>query len=234
MGYSVAGGSVHVPRMRTRLGLIATLSTFSLLGGGACTHQRTVTPGYSPQIVSAVRPASICPRGEIVSVTAVNQSPEGNSAGTTHAGIHTFEYRFDSDPSQVLKRGLEDMLRSGGCRTGNPSAATVAVGLLRIEARGLACGFMSCDGAGQSTVTATLSDASGRTLVKKTITTAATKGCGMAVCNDEEASAIATQILSETIAKTVSAFAEAITRHLLAVPVQSPAASAAAFGTPGS
>jgi len=217
--------------MREFIGLIATLS---LLAGSACVHQRTVTPGYSPQVVKAVRPASICPRGEIVSVASVNQSPEGNSAGTTHAGVHTFEYRFGTDPSLVLKRGLEDALRAGGCRTGGPSAASLAVGILRIEARGLECGFMTCDGTGQSIVTATLSDASGRPLMQKMITATATKGCGMAICNEEEASEIANQVLSDTIAKTVNAFAETIARQLATAPAAPSAVVIPVSGAPRS
>jgi hypothetical protein len=201
--------------MRIWFGSIATLA---FLSAGACTHQRVVTPNYSPQ-VTAVRPASICPRGEVVSVAVVNQSPAGISAGTTHAGVHTFEYIFASDPALVLRRGLEEALRNGGCQLGSPSAANLGVGILRIEARGLECGFFTCDGTAESMVTVTLSDGAGRPLLQQQmITSNAKRGCGMAICNEEEASAMAAQVLSDTIMKTINLFTGTIARQLAAPP----------------
>lgn len=204
--------------MRTILGATAALT---LLAGG-CTHQRTVTANYSMRAFAGVRRAGICPHGEVISVSASNQSPEGNSAGTTHAGIHTFEYRFDSDPSSVLQRGLEAALRQGGCQLGQAPAATLAVSILKLEARGLACGFMTCDGEGLSTVSVTVSDGAGRRLLWKKLSSHATRSCGMAICNDAEASAIATEVLSETIANTISTITGTVAQQL-STPSPSPA-----------
>jgi len=217
--------------MRTTIVGAITVLSFVVLAG--CTHQRTVTPGYAPQVVTAgVRPASICPTGQLITVVAVNQSPDGASAGTTQAGVHTFEYRFDSDPAQALKRGLEQALQAGGCRVGSPWAASLAVGLLRLEAKGLACGFFSCDGDGQSVVEVTLSDPSGTKLAQRRIASTAAKGCGMAICNEEETSAIASDLLTDTIRKTVAAFGPEIARQLVVSAPPKPAAPAPAQPAP--
>ena len=200
--------------MRMLSGLIATLV---FLSAGACTHQRVVTPSYSPQ-VTAVWPASICPRREIVSVAVVNQSPAGLSAGTTYAGPLTFKYVFASDPALVLKRGIEDTLRRGGCQLGSPSGANLGLRVLRIEARGLECVLLTCDGTAESMVVVTLSDSAGRPLFQQTITSNVNRSCGGAICNEEEASAMAAQVLSETIVKTINVFAGTIARQVAAPP----------------
>jgi hypothetical protein len=220
--------------MRTTI--IASMTVLSFVVASGCTHQRTVTPGYAPQGVTAgLRPGSICPTGQVVAVAAVNESPPGNSAGTTQAGIHTFEYRFGSDPVLALKRGLEQALQAGGCRVGTPSAARLAVGILRLEAKGLPCGFTRCDGDGQSVVEVTLSDPTGKTLAHRTIMSAATKDCGMVICNDEEASQIASDVLTDTIRKTVAAFAPEIAKQLTAsAPATPPAAPAQTAAVPQS
>src|SRR5438128_980904 len=132
------------------------LALLGLLVCGACTHQMNVTPSFAPETVIHEKAGSICPHGEVVSVATANQSPGGDSAGTTKAGIHTFNYRFNSDPSLTLKAGLEAALRTGGCRTGNAASATLQVNIAHIEARGLECGFTSCEGTAESDVEASL------------------------------------------------------------------------------
>jgi hypothetical protein len=206
-------------------GLKLTFTTILFAVGLGCTHQRTVTPGYTPQIARGIQPGSICPAGQIVAVYAVNQSPDGASAGTTKAGIHTFEYSFANDPAQVLKLGLEQALQVGGCRLGQQASANLSLGLLRLEAKGLTCGFFTCDGSGQSMVQATLADAAGRPLAQRMISSTTTKGCGMAICNETEASEIASDVLTDTIQKTVAAFAVEIKTYLagsLPAPAPSP------------
>jgi hypothetical protein len=187
------------------------------------------------QVVTAgLRTGSICPAGQVVAVVAVSELPPGRSAGTTEAGVHTFQYRFASDPAETLKRGLEQALQAGGCRVGAPPAARLAVDLLKIEAKGLSCGFTRCDGDGQSVVEVTLSDASGRKLAQRTILSAASNDCGIAFCNDAEASAIASDLLTDTIRKTVAALGPEIARQLRAsapvTPAPAPTAAQAAAG----
>jgi hypothetical protein len=219
--------------MRTTIFGSMTVLLFVVATG--CTHQRTVTPGYAPQVVATgLRRGSICPTGQVITIATVNLSGQGNSAGTTQAGVHTFEYRFGSDPAQALKSGLEQALQAGGCRVGVPSAAKLAVGLLRIEAKGLSCGFSRCDGDGQSVVEVTLSDPSGRKLAQRTIISAAAKDCGMVICNEQETSEIASDLLTDTIRKTVAAFGPEIARQLTAsaatTPSPVPAPAQAATG----
>lgn len=211
--------------MRMLSGFVAT---FVLLSAGACTHQRVVSPSYSPQ-VTAVRPASICPRGELVSVAVANQSPAGMSAGTTYAGPLTFNYIFASDPALVLKRGIQETLRRGGCQLGAPSAANLGLRILRIEARGLECVLLTCDGTAESMVMVTLSDSVGRPLFQQTITSNVNRSCGGAICNEEEVSGMAAEVLSETIVKTINAFAGMIARQVAAPPT---APAAPVFGVP--
>jgi hypothetical protein len=185
-----------------------------LLSCGACTHNVKVTPTYSPQVVAARSKGRICQHGEAISVSAVNQSREGQSAGTTEAGIHTFKYRFDSDPSLILKYGLEEALRQGGCGRGPSGAATLRVALAFIEARGLECGFSSCEGKGESMVEVTLLDEAGRALLTDTFLSSATADCGLIMCNGKEASGLANEILSDAISDTIAGFAEAIKKQL--------------------
>lgn len=200
--------------MRKTFGVIATWTLLAL----ACTHQRTVTPNYSVQAFASISRGGICPHGEVISVSATNQSPEANSAGTTHAGIHTFEYRFDSDPSSVLQRGLEAALRQGGCQLGPSPAASLVVALLTMEARGLSCGFATCTGEGKSNVSVTVSDGTGRRLLWKKITSHATRSCGMTICNDSEASDIAAEVLNATIAQTIAAISGTLAHQLSGPP----------------
>lgn len=190
------------------------LAALLLLSCGACTHNVKVTPTYSPQVVAARSQGRICQHGEAISVSAVNQSREGQSAGTTEAGIHTFKYRFDSDPSLILKYGLEEALRQGGCGRGPSGAATLRVALAFIEARGLECGFSSCEGKGESMVEVTLLDESGRALLTDTFLSSATANCGLIMCNGKEASELANEILSDAISDTLAGFAEAIKKRL--------------------
>lgn len=201
------------------------LAALLLLPCGACTHNVKVTPTYSPQVVAARSKGRICQHGEAISVAAVNQSREGQSAGTTEAGIHTFKYRFDSDPSLILKYGLEEALRQGGCGRGPSGAATLRVALAFIEARGLECGFSSCEGKGESMVEVTLLDETGRALLTDTFLSSATTDCGLIMCNGKEASELANQILSDAISDTIEGFAEAIRKRLAerAAPATAPA-----------
>jgi hypothetical protein len=183
-----------------------------LAGAFACTHHKAVTPSYSPQVTTGLQAGSICPAGQVVAVYAVNQSPEGSSAGKTSAGVHTFLYEFASDPALALKQGLEQSLQAGGCRLGAPAVANLVVTILRLEAKGLECGFFSCDGSGQSTVQVTLSDGARRVLLQTLVSSTSTKGCGMAVCNEAEASEIASNVLTDTIRKTIATVAGHIAR----------------------
>lgn len=196
-----------------------------LLACDACTHQMKVTPSFAPETVIHQKPGSICPRGEVVAVSTANKAPDGDSAGTTKAGIHTFNYRFDSDPSQTLKLGLEAALRVGGCRAGSAAAATLQVSIARIEARGLECGFASCEGTAESEVEATLLGRDGRRVFLDNFTSHASAGCGMMICNEKEASAMAREILSEVLALTIDGVADAIRKELASSPQTVPAAS---------
>jgi hypothetical protein len=203
------------------LKLVAALSIFA---AAACTHQGVLTPTFSPQSVSGVRAGSICPAGQVVAVSTTNRSPEGNSAGTTEAGVHTFKYRFASDPALVLQQGIEHGLQAGGCKLGSPSEAGLSIELLKVESKSLACGFVTCDGEGQSVIQVTLSDRGGRPVLQELITSATTKGCGMIICNEEEVSEIASTLLNDAITKTLGTFGTAIAKHLAAPPpAESPA-----------
>lgn len=222
--------------MRTTI--VGSMTVLSIVVASGCIHQRTVTPGYAPQVVTAgLRRGSICPTGQVVFVVALNQLPPGNSAGTTEAGIHTFEYRFSSDPAQTLKRGLEQALQAGGCRVGTPATASLAIGILRLEAKGLPCGWAGCNGDGHSVMEVSLSDPAGRKVAQHTIISAAAKDCGMVICNGEEASAVASDLLTDTIKQTVAAFGPEIARQLTAsAPTTPPPAPASpqAAGVPHS
>jgi hypothetical protein len=190
------------------------IAALLLLSCGACTHNVKVTPTYSPHVLAARSPGRICPHGEAILVTAVNQSQAGQSAGTTEAGIHTFNYRFDSDPSLILKYGLEEALRQGGCGRGPSGVATLRIALASIEARGLECGFISCEGKGESMVEVTLLDEAGRALLTDTFRSSATSDCGLAICNGKEASTLANEVLSDAIGDTIAGFAAAIKKKL--------------------
>jgi hypothetical protein len=198
----------------------AAKAALALFVCGGCTHHMKVTPGFAPGALASQRAGGICPSGEAVSVTASNESPDGDSAGTTKAGIHTFEYRFSSDPSLALKLGLEDALRKGGCKVGGASSASLNVVIQSIEARGLACGFVSCEGSAEAVVEASLLDSAGKKVLTDTFTSSASAGCGMTICNEKEASGMASQILTETITHTVGVFAQAITKQLAAQHAQ--------------
>lgn len=205
--------------MPTKLRALAALP---LLVCAACNHQVRVTPTYSPEVALQNLPR-ICVPGEVVAVSARNDSPDQASAGTTEAGMHTFNYRFDSDPALILKYGLEEALRRGGCAPGSAGAATLRVALARIEARGLECGFASCEGSGESVVEATLLDEQGQALLTDTLTANATTSCGLTICNGKEASELANELLSESIKSTIAGFARAITKQLEARRARPPA-----------
>jgi hypothetical protein len=180
------------------------LAALVLLSCGACTHNVKVTPTYSPQAVAARSRGRICQHGEAISVSAVNQSREGQNAGTTEAGIHTFNYRFDSDPSLILKYGLEEALRQGGCTRSPSGVATLQVALAFIEARGLECGFTSCEGKGESMVEVTLRDEAGHALLTDTFSSNASAECGLAMCNGKEVSGLTNELLSDAIGDTIA------------------------------
>ena len=210
------------------------ITMLSLTSSGACTHERLVTAGYSAQVPFKIAAGSICRHGEIVGVETSNRAADPRSAGTTAAGIHTFNYRFDADPALALKRGLEESLQAGGCRLDGSAQANLFVQIVQIEARGEKCGMWSCPGTASARVAVTLSDRAGHPLLKKDISAAASGSCGMVICNDEEASRLASSILSDTITKTVRAFAEAIAKQLAPPPAAtSPASPQDASPTPG-
>lgn len=198
--------------------IVGSLAALALFGSAACTHQMNVTPSFSPLVVAASRTGMICPHGEFIAVSAANEAADANSAGTTEAGIHTFNYRFESDPALTLKSGLEQALAAGGCRVGGVASATLAVTIVNIEARGLSCGFFTCDGEGEALVNATLTSGDGRPLMKNTISAKTEKGCGLTICSEREASEMAEVVLSDTISRTVSAFANAIAKQLSPPP----------------
>jgi hypothetical protein len=208
------------------------LVALALLPCAACTHQVQVTPNYSPQALTAQKLGKICPGGEAVAVSASNEAADVVSAGTTEAGVHTFNYRFDSDPSLVLARGLQEALRQGGCASGKDAPAKLKITLRFIEARGLSCGFVSCEGKGEAIVEATLLDRDGHTLQSDTFSPTATTGCGLAICNGKEAGELASEVLTKAITDTVAAFAKAITKQL-ATPT-APVAPATASVAPAS
>lgn len=204
---------------------LRAIMMLSLICWGGCTHQRVVTAGYSAQVPFTVAAGSICRHGEVVGVEASNRSGDPRSAGTTAAGIHTFNYRFDADPALALRRGLEESLRAGGCRLDGSAQANLFLQIVQIEARGEKCGMWSCPGTASVRVAVTLTDRAGHPVLKKDISAAASRTCGMVICNDEEASQLASSILSDTITKTVRAFAEAIARQLAPPPAVRPPAS---------
>jgi hypothetical protein len=200
--------------------VIGAIATSLLTTSGACTHQRIVRTQYSSQVMANVRPGSICPRGEVVGVDSSNRTADPDSAGTTEAGIHTFNYRFDADPALALKRGLQEALQAGGCHLdGSAAAANLFLRIQRIEARGDKCGMWSCPGSGAAMVAVTLTDGAGHPLLKQDISSAANMSCGMVMCNEEEASALASDVLTSTITKTVGKFAGAIAKQLARPPV---------------
>jgi len=177
-----------------------------------------VTPGFSPDVAGAQSRGSICPHGEVVAVTAANRAPDGDSAGTTKAGIHTFNYRFRTDPALALKSGIEEALRRGGCRTGTTAATNLHVAIQQIEARGLECGFASCEGKAESLLEAKLLDGAGHAVLEDTVTSSTTLDCGLVICNEKEASEMASEVLSQAISRTVDKFAKAITKQLTPQP----------------
>jgi hypothetical protein len=77
---------------------------------------------------------------------------------------------------------------------------------------------MSCDGEGQAMINATVSDGAGKPITQKMITAHATQSCGMAICNEAEASEIASEVLSDAIAKTIASITETVARQLSTAP----------------
>ena len=132
----------------------------------------------------------------------------------------------------MLARGLAEALAKGGCGSGKDPSAKLSLRLNHLEARGLECGFVSCDGVGQAMVEATLLDPAGRKLLSDTFTSDATSGCGMAICNGKEASELASEVLTKVIADMVSTFAKAITKQLAAPPAPEPTGTEPAKASP--
>lgn len=109
--------------------------------------------------------------------------------------MHTFNHRFAQDPALAFQEGLTAALRDGHCALSSPSTTDLQVVLVKMEAHGEACGFVSCDGTAQAEVSVTLLDASGRTLSQQVVSTTANDGCGMSFCNEEESSNLATRAI---------------------------------------
>lgn len=184
----------------------------------ACTHQMRVTPTFSPDLAAAQRRGVICPRGEVISVAAVNQASDPASAGTTKAGVHTFNYRFQSDPALAVKAGIEDALRRGGCRLGPPGATNLQAAIKEIEARGLECGFASCEGQASSLIEARLLDSAGHVIFQDSFTSNSSPSCGLGICNEREASDMTNQVLSASISRLADSFATVIRKQAFTQP----------------
>lgn len=75
--------------------------------------------------------------------------------------------------------GLKAALRQGDCATASPTTGELQVLLVKMQARGKACGFVSCDAVAESSVSITVLDSTGQTLSEQRVSTSGTKGCGM-------------------------------------------------------
>lgn len=180
-----------------------------------------VTPTFSPDLPAAQRRGVICPRGEAVSVSATSFSSDATDAGTTKAGVHTFNYRFLSDPALVVRAGIEDALRRGGCRVGTPATASLSAVVEQIEARGLECGFTSCSGVASSVIDVKLADQSGKLILRDSVTSESAPDCGMTICNEREASEMANEVLSTGVSRVLDKFAGAIRKQVFSAAAAS-------------
>lgn len=194
--------------------------TFAALTMG-CTHEYQITPAYERSLAELPGRA-VCAHDESLAVSVVNESARPLDAGEVTAGIHTFNHHFAEDPVRALQAGLTAALRDGHCATSSPATAALQVVLVRMEAHGQSCGFVTCDGTAEAKVSVTLRDASGRTLSEHTISTSAQQSCGLTFCNEEESSHLATQAISKAVGKTVLAISQALAK----MPSQQTAAAA--------
>jgi hypothetical protein len=199
--------------------ILALALTTSAVG---CTHEYQITPAYQRNL-ARIADRSVCARGESLAVSVTNQSGQPLDAGQVTAGIHTFNHQFTRDPALVLAEGLKAALRDGHCATASPGASALSVVLVKMEAHGEACGFVSCDGLAATTVSVRLQDSTGRVLLQREVSTNLTNECGMIFCNEEETSGLSTRALSETVGKTVLAIGDALAKRPAAEsPVATP------------
>ena len=190
-----------------------------------CTHEYQITPRFQRKL-AGIPDGPVCARGESLAVSVTNASGQPLDAGTTAAGIHTFNHHFTGDPALVLAEGLKEALQEGRCGTASPGTAELHVVLVRMEAHGQPCGFISCDGVAETAVSVTLQDSKGRVLSQQDVSTSATDGCGMSFCSEEETSEISTHALSEAVGKTVAVISATLAKR--------PTEPIAARPTPGS
>ncbi len=191
-----------------------------------CTHEYQITPSFQRKLAQ-IPDRPVCARGESLAVTVTNPSAQPLEAGQVTAGIHTFNHHFTRDPALVLAEGLKAALADGHCATASPTTAELQVVLVKMDAHGQACGFVTCDGIAESAVSITVLDSAGQVLSKQQVSTSATNGCGMSFCSEEETSELSTRAISEAVGKAVAAIGETLAKR--------PAAGAlAAKSSPGS
>lgn len=183
-----------------------------------CTHEYEITPTYQKSL-AALPARPVCAQGESIQVSVVNGSATPLQAGQVSAGFHTFNHQFNRDPALALQEGLNAALRDGQCASSSPSTADLKVELVNMEAHGLSCGFVSCEGTALTSVSITLKDASGKVLAQDTISTDAHEECGLTFCSEEETSAMASEVLSKAVGKAVGTISAGLSRRAAPAPV---------------